>query len=189
MDPQSLMAYSLAAIAIIQLAVLVALLAALPKIGARIGALTERMDTFLKGMQEELTATLQEAHTALVRVEELSQTTERTIKEDLAPVLQSAKAAANHAENAGKTVSDCLSSVRKIAATVEAVSSPGALAASAAQAMKSGTGRASLMALGISAGVGAILGVQKKRAAAAAAQGAEVSRNGGQPAEAVSEVD
>jgi hypothetical protein len=189
MDPQLLIFYAVAAIAVIQLLVLVVLAAAIPKLVAKIGALSDRTETFLQGMQEELTATLQEAHTALVRVEELSQTTHRLLKEDVTPVFQSARSAASLAESAGKSVSDTLASVKKIAATVESVSSPTALAASAAQAMKTGKGRAGLMALGISAGVGAILGVQRKRAAAAAPVAADVSKNGDQPAEAVSEVD
>ncbi len=157
MDSQQIMAWSLVGLAAINLITMVALLAAVPKVLKALTEVTTKSGAFLTQMQEETTATLQQAHDSLARIETLTQTAEKMIREDLTPTLNLATKTLKHVDDIAEGVSEGVASVRKIVGTVQAVAAPGALAASLAQAVRTPSGKASILASAVTVGFGALM--------------------------------
>lgn len=123
----------------------------------KVGQLTDQVGDFLKKMQEEVAATLQETHTALERVETLAQSTDKLVREEIGPTLAVTRATLSHVEATTRAINEGAQGVRAIVGRVEAVSNPTNIAALTGQVLKSSGGKIGLLAAGLTAGFRALL--------------------------------
>jgi len=132
---------------------LVALTVPLALTFGHIRRVASQMDTTMRALQEETTATLQETSDALARVEKLSASLDKVVREEVAPTLQLTRATLEHVEGATRNVSEGLAGVRRIVGTVETVSTPAGLMAATGKMVQTPGGRLGLLAVALGTGL------------------------------------
>lgn len=110
---------------------------------------SSRLRTLVDRMERELTTTLQEAGRTTQRLSELSQSLTQLVNNQVVPTAEVARSALSHVEVTLKGVADATSSVRRLAAGVEALTAPSAVSGAIERATASPTGKAALIAAGV----------------------------------------
>jgi hypothetical protein len=112
----------------------------------RFGGLSERLDAAVADVRRDAVAALQDTHTALTKLAELSSSLEALVRQDVAPTMQVTRSALTHIDTTLKGVADATSSVRRIAAGAEALTTPTAVSEALARMSSNQGGRAALIA-------------------------------------------
>lgn len=162
MEPQMTMAWSLVGILVVHIVVLIGGIVVVVIAGRRAGQLIHQMETLLRHMQEEMTATLDETHSTLQQVEKLTQTTDKLVREEVGPTLSTTRAMLTNVENTTRSLRDSAKAVSTVLSRVEKVSNPILIARATRQAWKATSEKLSLLATGVSAGFRALLSDQSR---------------------------
>ena len=128
----------------------------------KISKLTDRLDTAIAEIQRDAVTALQDTHTALGKVAELTGSLEEIMKHEVAPTLGVTRSALTHIDTTLKGAADATSSVRRIAAGAEALTAPGAMSEALSNMMGRPGGRSALLA-GIALTVIKTIAMMKRR--------------------------
>lgn len=112
----------------------------------RFAALSERLDSALADVRRDSVTALQETHKALTHLAELSASLETLVKQDVGPTMQVTRSALTHIDATLKGVADATSSVRRIAAGAEALTTPAAVSDALGRMVGGSGGRVALVA-------------------------------------------
>ena len=164
MGTQEVLAYSVAGILVVSLASLAVFGAIALALNRSLSRIMDQAETFLKQTQEELAATLQEAHLTLERVEKLAQSTDGLVRSEITPTMQVTRAALSNVERTTGVIRATAESMGRVAVVVNALTGPAGIG----KALKSSSGKLGLLAVGVRAGLNAFLhnGSPRTRASA-----------------------
>ncbi len=112
----------------------------------KVAALSERLDGAIAEIRRDTVAALQDTHTALTKLAELSGSLEELVKKDVAPTLTVTRSALSHIDTTLQGVADATSAVRRIAAGAEALTTPAAVSEAVGKMMQRPGGRSALIA-------------------------------------------
>ena len=127
----------------------------------------------MKRIQEDVNATLREATATLSRAEKLAEATENMVRFELSPTLAISRAALAHVEVTTRGISEGVQGVRNMVGQVEKVASPSSLLSVVSSVLGLPTGKAGLIALGLGAGIRAVVHSRNSKSASKPKQAAE----------------
>ncbi|NLI01250.1 MAG: hypothetical protein GX446_17355 [Chthonomonadales bacterium] len=111
----------------------------------RVAALSTRLEAAVGDIQRQSVTALQDTHAALTRLAELSASLEQLVKHDVSPTMQVARSALTHVDTTLQGVADATSTVRRIAAGAEALTTPSAISEAAGKLISSSGGRVAMI--------------------------------------------
>ncbi len=112
----------------------------------RIAALSGRLDQAIADVRRDTVTALEDTHAALTKLTELSGSLEALVKQDVAPTLSVTRSALTHIDTTLRGVADATSSVRRIAAGAEALTTPSAVSEAVSKMVGASGGRTALIA-------------------------------------------
>jgi uncharacterized protein YoxC len=127
-----------------------------------LGRLADRLEVALGRLQQDVTATLRQAHDTLERIERVAQSSDQLLREEVAPTLELTRSTIEHVEGSVRGVSESVNGVQRIVRGILAVSGPGAMAVITRRIYKQG-GKLGLVAMGLGAGLRALLGDDRRQ--------------------------
>lgn len=129
----------------------------------RIASLSSRMDDAVAQMQRDVGTALQDTRAALHHVSELSEILSVLLRSEVTPTVEVARAALTHLEVTLKGIADTTSTVRRLAAGAEALTTPSAVSAAMERVAGSTAGRLALLAAGVLALLQGVLRGRRKQ--------------------------
>ncbi len=129
----------------------------------RIASLSSRMDDAVAQMQRDVGTALQDTRAALHHVSELSEILTVLLRAEVTPTVEVARAALTHVEVTLKGIADTTSTVRRLAAGAEALTTPSAVSAAMERVAGSTAGRLALLAAGVLALLQGVLRGRRKQ--------------------------